>query len=176
MAAGGGVIDDRTTTRPKDGRDFVLHGEQHAADVDVAYLMVLLDLLLGCQQAELALDASVIERDVQPAEGCDGLFDEGDDSSSRMTSVCTNKPRPPVEVISRATCSPSATRRPETTTFAPSLAKASAVALPMPEVPPVIRTVFFSKVGILALWLVSLLRPLLYPAARAKGRPVQAAD
>jgi len=35
------------------------------------------------------------------------------------------------------------------TTFAPSLAKASAVTLPMPEVPPVIRTVFFSKVVIL---------------------------
>jgi hypothetical protein len=35
MAAGGGVIDDRTTTRPKHGRDFVLHGEQYAADVDV---------------------------------------------------------------------------------------------------------------------------------------------
>lgn len=28
-----------------------------------------LNHLLGCQQAELALDASVIERDLQPAEG-----------------------------------------------------------------------------------------------------------
>jgi NAD(P)-dependent dehydrogenase (short-subunit alcohol dehydrogenase family) len=28
-----------------------------------------LNRLLGCQQADLALDASVIERDVQPAEG-----------------------------------------------------------------------------------------------------------
>ena len=42
MAAGRGVIDDRTTTRPKDGGDFVLQGEQYAADVDVAYLMVVL--------------------------------------------------------------------------------------------------------------------------------------
>ena len=75
MAAGGGVIDDRTTTRPKHSRDFVLLGEQYAADVDVAYLIV----LLGCQLAELALDASVIERDVQATEGCDGLFDECDD-------------------------------------------------------------------------------------------------
>jgi len=79
MAAGGGGIDDRTTTRPKDGRDLVLHGEQYAADVDVAYLMVVLNRLLGCQQAELALDTSVIERDVQPTEGGDGLFDECDD-------------------------------------------------------------------------------------------------
>ena len=69
-------------------------------------------------------------------------------SSSRATSVCTNKALPPAEVISRATFSPSATRRPETTTFAPSLANARAVALPMPEVPPVMRTVLFSKVFI----------------------------
>jgi hypothetical protein len=73
------IIDHRTTTRPKNGRDFVLHGEQYAADVDAAYLMVVLNRLLGCQQAESALDASVIERDVQPTEGCDGLFDECDD-------------------------------------------------------------------------------------------------
>jgi hypothetical protein len=79
MAAGGGVIDDRTTTRPKDDRDFVLHGERYAADVDVAYLMVVLNRLLGCQQAEFALDARVVERDVQPTEGCDDLFDECDD-------------------------------------------------------------------------------------------------
>src|ERR1700745_172632 len=46
---------------------------------DVAYLMVVLNRLLGCQQAELALDASVVERDVQPTEGCNGLFDERDD-------------------------------------------------------------------------------------------------
>src|SRR5260221_14539393 len=45
-------------------------------------------------------------------------------SSSRATSVCTNKAFPPAEVISRATSSPSATRRPETTTIAPSLANA----------------------------------------------------
>jgi hypothetical protein len=32
------------------------------------------------------------------------------------------------------------------TTFAPSLANAKAVALPMPEVPPVMRTRLFSKV------------------------------
>ena len=32
------------------------------------------------------------------------------------------------------------------TTFAPSLANAKAVALPMPEVPPVMRTLLFSKV------------------------------
>src|SRR5262249_37796836 len=44
-------------------------------------------------------------------------------SSSRATSVRTNKALPPAEVISFASFSPSATRRPEMTTFAPSLAK-----------------------------------------------------
>src|ERR1700722_18423312 len=37
---------------------------------------------------------------------------------------------------------PSASRRPEMTTFAPCSAKATAVALPIPEVPPVIKTTF----------------------------------
>jgi hypothetical protein len=37
---------------------------------------------------------------------------------------------------------PSASRRPEMTTFAPCSAKATAVALPIPEVPPVINATF----------------------------------
>src|ERR1700692_858911 len=37
---------------------------------------------------------------------------------------------------------PPASRRPEMTTFAPCSAKATAVALPIPEVPPVINTTF----------------------------------
>ena len=80
VPADGGIIDDgTTTTRPKYGRDFVLHRQQHATDVDVADLMVVLYRLLGGEQAELALGASVVERDVQSAEGADGLFDERDD-------------------------------------------------------------------------------------------------
>jgi hypothetical protein len=34
--------------------DFVLHRQQHATDVDVADLMVVLDRLLGGKQAEVA--------------------------------------------------------------------------------------------------------------------------
>jgi hypothetical protein len=59
-------------------RDFVLHRQQHATDVDVADLMVVLDRLLGGEQADLALDAGVVERDVQSTIGADGLFDERD--------------------------------------------------------------------------------------------------
>ena len=56
--------------------------------------MVMLDRLLSGEQAEPALGASIVKRDVQCAEGF--------------------------------------------------LANAKAVALPMPELPPVIRTVLFS--------------------------------
>src|ERR1700758_4684419 len=41
--------------------------------------MVMLDRLLSGEQAEVALGASVVERDVQCAEGAHGLFDERDD-------------------------------------------------------------------------------------------------
>src|SRR5208282_6145310 len=95
------------------------------------------------------LGAGVVERDVQSAVGADGLFDERDDvilpadiglhEHGASTGRSDLPGDPPL---------PSATRRPETTTFAPSLANARAVALPMPEVPPVMRTVLFSKVFI----------------------------
>jgi len=42
---------------------------------------------------------------------------------------------------------PSASRRPVTTTLAPCPAKATAVARPMPAVPPVMRTTFSAKTG-----------------------------
>src|SRR4029453_9029692 len=38
--------------------------------------MVVLDRLLGDEQAELALGAGVVEGDVQRPEGADGLFDQ----------------------------------------------------------------------------------------------------
>ena len=53
------------TTGPEHGRDLVLHQQQHAANVDVADLMVMLDRLLGDEQAELALCAGVVERNLQ---------------------------------------------------------------------------------------------------------------
>jgi len=68
--------------------------------------MVMLDRLLSGEQAEPALGASIVKRDVQCAEGF--------------------------------------------------LANAKAVALPMPEVPPVIRTVLFSKIFIVGLNLTYL--------------------
>jgi hypothetical protein len=40
--------------------------------------MVVLDRLLGGEQADLALGAGVVERDVQSTVGADGLFDERD--------------------------------------------------------------------------------------------------
>jgi hypothetical protein len=43
VPGGGGVIDDGTTPGTKHGRDFMLHREQQATDVDVADLMVMLD-------------------------------------------------------------------------------------------------------------------------------------
>jgi hypothetical protein len=56
-------------------------------------------------------------------------------SASLATSARTNAAVPPVLVISAATSAPSLSRRPVRTTFAPASAKASAVALPIPEVP-----------------------------------------
>ena len=41
--------------------------------------MVMLDRLLGGEQAELALGAGIVERDMQSPEGADGLCDERDD-------------------------------------------------------------------------------------------------
>src|SRR3989442_6731079 len=58
-------------------------------------------------------------------------------SASRVTSVATNVDSPQWRRMSGTTAVPSVSRRPATTTRAPSAAKASAVALPMPDVPPV---------------------------------------
>src|SRR5207248_4224722 len=55
-------------------------------------------------------------------------------SSSRLTSAGTNCERPPSEA---ATASPASRRRPATTTCAPSCAKRTAQARPIPLVPPV---------------------------------------
>ena len=47
VAADRGVIDDSSTIGSKHGRDFVLHREQHPANVDVADWIVVLDRLLS---------------------------------------------------------------------------------------------------------------------------------
>src|ERR1700722_17981453 len=61
-------------------------------------------------------------------------------SSSRRTSAWMNSASAPALRISLTSFWPSSSRRPETTTCAPSLAKARAVARPMPVSPPVIKT------------------------------------
>src|SRR5262249_13350235 len=58
-------------------------------------------------------------------------------SASLATSARTNAASPPSFLISATTCAPSFSRRPLRTTFAPTRANAIAVALPMPDVPPV---------------------------------------
>ena len=69
-------------------------------------LMVMLDRLLSGKQAELALGASIVERDVQSAEGAHGLFDERDDVilsgdiSSHEQGASTGRSNLPRELVS----------------------------------------------------------------------------
>src|SRR2546425_940263 len=69
-------------------------------------------------------------------------------SDSLVTSVFTKVASPPAFLISATVSLPSFSRRPDTTTFAPSRAKAIAVARPMPLVAPVTRATLLSKVFI----------------------------
>jgi hypothetical protein len=98
------------------------------------------------------LPNTLVERDVQSAVGADGLFDERDDVilsgdiGLYEQGASTGRSDLPGDLLSLGN-----PPGPETTTFAPSLANARAVALPMPEVPPVMRTVLFWKVFIVGL-------------------------
>ncbi len=96
------------------------------------------------------LGAGVVERDVQSAVGADGLFDERDDvilpadiglhehGASTGRSDLPGDPPLPRQRAGR--------RRPHSRHL-----WQTPVALPMPEVPPVMRTVLFSKVFIVGL-------------------------
>src|SRR5262245_43283700 len=64
-------------------------------------------------------------------------------SASLATSPRMNVPLPPALLTRSTVCLPSSTRRPVITTLAPRLANATAVARPMPLVPPVMNTVLF---------------------------------
>jgi hypothetical protein len=123
----------------------VLHRQHHAENIDVADLSIMLDGLLGCEQSEVPFAAGIVEGNMQAPKVATVFSSKAMMSSSRPTSVWTKRAFPPAEVISRTTFSPSEMRRPETTTFAPCWEKATAVALPMPEVPPVMTTVLFSN-------------------------------
>src|ERR1700742_1102698 len=56
-----------------------------------------------------------------------------------------NRADPPSCLIPATTASPSGARRPGRTTFAPSFANSSALARPMPEVPPVTNITLLSN-------------------------------
>src|SRR6266851_5038905 len=66
-------------------------------------------------------------------------------SEDLETSDFTNRPSPPAARTRLMVSLPSASRRPETTTFAPFFAKRMAVSRPMPVVPPVISAAFPSR-------------------------------
>src|ERR1700733_6300040 len=68
-------------------------------------------------------------------------------SARRETSPNVCAACPPSLVIFATTCSPSAALRAETTTFAPSAAKASAIARPMPRPAPVTSATWSAKRG-----------------------------
>ena len=88
------------TRLPKADRPTLSSRQQNAGGVrpDIADL-VMLDRLLNSEQAELALGASVVERDVQRAEGVPCFSTSATMSSSRATSVRANKALAPAEVI-----------------------------------------------------------------------------
>src|SRR5262249_3311397 len=74
-------------------------------------------------------------------------------SASLAISARMNAASPPSFLISATTCAPSFSRLPERTTFAPPRAKATAVALPMPEVPPVTSATLPENVLLLFIFL-----------------------
>jgi hypothetical protein len=113
--------------------------------------MVMLDRLLSGEQAELAFGASVIERDVQCAEGAHGLFDERDDVilsghiSSHEQGASTARSNLLGELLSLGNAAAGDDH------IRAFFGKTRTVALPMPELPPVIRTVLFSKLFMVGL-------------------------
>src|SRR5271166_6346178 len=79
-------------------------------------------------------------------------------SVSTATSTFKNRPLPPAFSISCTDSSPSFSRRPLTTTLAPSSANAIAVAGPIPDVPPVINMTFPANRLMCVLILVCVLK------------------
>src|SRR5271166_4337207 len=79
-------------------------------------------------------------------------------SVSTATSTFKNRPSPPAFSISCTDSSPSFSRRPLTTTLAPSSANAIAVARPIPDVPPVINMTFPANRLMCVLILVCVLK------------------
>jgi hypothetical protein len=122
----------------------VLHGDEHAAEVDrdQAIPFVVGDLV---RRLDRLLDACVVEGDVEAAEALDRSVKAARMSSARVTSQVTASAWPPACSIIRAVSRLPSAATSATTTFAPSRAKASAVARPMPVVAPVTKATLSSK-------------------------------
>ena len=101
-------------------------------------------------------------------------------SSARLTSACIGATLPPAATICAATASSNSRPRATMTTLAPSAANITAVALPIPWVPPVTMATFpfrfncmiFPCCRACALWLIGCLRRALdYTARRSASKP-----
>lgn len=110
-----------------------------AEDVELDHPLPLLDgsVLDGSEQH----DAGVVDQGVQPTELGDGALDRVPRLRFRVTSTSSTRARPPPASIRRASSSSRSRRRAASATVAPSAARASAVASPMPELAPVISAV-----------------------------------
>jgi len=139
MTIGRGDVDDTATTLSLHHTELVLHAQQRAEHIGVKGGGIALGRLLQ-DQARLAFAASVVDGCVDPAVAGDGLVDQFADLIV-MTNVGLDKLGFGAEATKFASRAlPSTSLRPETTTRAPSRAKAKAVARPMPVKAPVIRT------------------------------------
>ena len=106
----------------------------------------MLDGLLGCEQSDVPFAAGIVEGNMQGAEGRDRLLDQGDDVLL-PTDICLDEEGLSAgrgDLADNIFSFRNAAARDNDVCAVPE--KASAVALPMPEVPPVMTTVLFSNV------------------------------
>jgi hypothetical protein len=120
----------------------VLHAQQDAKHVGIESGRKALGGLLR-DRTNLALGCRIVDGDVEATEARDGLRDKIADIVFFATSARTYSASEPSERNSSASASPASSRRPETTTLAPFLAKANAAARPIPVSAPVTRATLF---------------------------------
>src|SRR5262249_41095541 len=139
----------RPAASPEHGGNLVPHRREHAPHVDIEDLAIV--RLGGLGERPGPLDPGVVERNVQPAVLRERLLDEGLDvrllahvgpAEVGVASARRKWASPWSFRFSSPAASPSFSRRPERTTFAPAFANAIAAAFPIPLVPPVTRTTF----------------------------------
>jgi hypothetical protein len=112
----------------------VLHAQDHAENIRVERRGIGFRGLVR-DGANPAVGASIVDRDIETAKLCDGPVDQSADLIL-VADVGVDELK---ERRSSASALPASSRRPATTTFAPFLANATAVARPMPVSAPVIR-------------------------------------